>query len=154
MRAELNIGTQWYLKYPLQHVDTIFYFQLSLRENPLVVRFVSEMTYNPASLLELSARIIKMHSVPFSSEDIPITLHNYLRSAHHCVNPNCRGNNPVVEAVPTVAICQNNVINAVCAILILSMYKVDQKCRLAIVGNRSKNKHILAKEIAFCVVAW
>ena len=33
--------------------------ELSLRENPLVMRFVREMAFKPASLLELSARVIK-----------------------------------------------------------------------------------------------
>lgn len=68
-----------------------FIFQLSLRENPLVVRFVSEMSYNPASLLELCARVIKLYNVPFCSEGLPSTLDNYLKTAHHCVNPNCKG---------------------------------------------------------------
>lgn len=70
----------------------MYFFQLSLRENPLVVRFVSEMTYNPASLLELSARIIKSHNIHVTPGEIPPTLINYIGSAHHCVNPNCRGN--------------------------------------------------------------
>lgn len=56
------------------------------------MRFVSEMTYNPASLLEMSARIIKSHNIHFTPGEIPSTLINYMRSAHHCVNPNCKGN--------------------------------------------------------------
>ncbi|KAG5883133.1 hypothetical protein JTB14_030963 [Gonioctena quinquepunctata] len=65
--------------------------ELSLRDNPLVVRFVSEMSYNPASLLELSARSIKSHEVSFGPHDIPRTLLEYMNSAHHCVNPQCKG---------------------------------------------------------------
>lgn len=65
--------------------------QLSLRENPLVVRFVSDMSHNPASLLELSARSIKLYSVPFDLGDIPRSLVDYLSSATHCVNPKCKG---------------------------------------------------------------
>nr|CAH7741256.1 unnamed protein product [Callosobruchus chinensis] len=65
--------------------------ELSLRDNPLVVRFVSEMSYNPASLLELSARTIKLHNLPCKLGDIPETLFHYLNSAHRCVNSNCKG---------------------------------------------------------------
>ncbi|KAJ8922795.1 hypothetical protein NQ315_007830 [Exocentrus adspersus] len=65
--------------------------ELSLRDNPLVVRFVSEMSYNPASLLELSARSIKLHDIQVGPGDIPYTLMNYLKSGHRCVNPHCKG---------------------------------------------------------------
>ncbi|XP_060530667.1 leucine-rich repeat-containing protein 58 [Cylas formicarius] len=65
--------------------------ELSLRENPLVVRFVSDMSYHPASLLELSARAIKLHNVDVKPAEVPYTLYRYLNSAHRCVNPHCKG---------------------------------------------------------------
>ncbi|XP_058803716.1 leucine-rich repeat-containing protein 58 [Phymastichus coffea] len=65
--------------------------ELSLRDNPLVVRFVSDMTHNPPSLLELAARVVKVSEIPYREEDLPRTLLNYLDSAHHCVNPRCAG---------------------------------------------------------------
>ncbi|KAJ1528737.1 hypothetical protein ONE63_007127 [Megalurothrips usitatus] len=65
--------------------------ELSLRDNPLVVRFVSDMTHNPPSLLELAARVVKQHAVPFTAADLPQSIVRYLDSAHHCVNPKCRG---------------------------------------------------------------
>lgn len=67
-------------------------FQLSLRENPLVVRFVSDMTHNPASLLELAARAVKIHNMNPEPGDLPHTLFTYLECAHRCVNPKCKGN--------------------------------------------------------------
>lgn len=65
--------------------------ELSLRDNPLVVRFVSDMTYSPPSLLELAGRTIKTNDVPVTEEELPFNLRDYLASAHHCVNPKCKG---------------------------------------------------------------
>lgn len=65
--------------------------ELSLRDNPLVIRFVSDMTYNPPSLLELSSRALKIHEVDYSVQHLPHNLVQYLESAHHCVNPKCKG---------------------------------------------------------------
>lgn len=65
--------------------------ELSLRENPLVVRFVQDITLNPSSLLELAARTVRTHSVPYGPADIPRRLAEYLQSAHCCVNPKCSG---------------------------------------------------------------
>ncbi|XP_076273766.1 leucine-rich repeat-containing protein 58 [Rhynchophorus ferrugineus] len=65
--------------------------ELSLRDNPLIVRFVSDITHQPASLLELAGRAIKLHNIDVQSGDLPRTLQNYLESAHRCVNPNCKG---------------------------------------------------------------
>ncbi|XP_026280398.1 leucine-rich repeat-containing protein 58 [Frankliniella occidentalis] len=65
--------------------------ELSLRDNPLVVRFVSDMTHNPPSLLELAARVTKQHNVPYTPADLPHSIVRYLSSAHHCVNPKCKG---------------------------------------------------------------
>jgi len=65
--------------------------ELSLRDNPLVCSFVNDMTYNPPSLLEIAARSIKVHRVPYEARDLPYSLREYLNSAHHCVNPKCQG---------------------------------------------------------------
>ncbi|KAI4484434.1 hypothetical protein M0802_013050 [Mischocyttarus mexicanus] len=65
--------------------------ELSLRDNPLVVRFVSDMTHNPPSLLELAARIIKTNDMQYDEELIPKNLVEYLNSGHRCVNPKCKG---------------------------------------------------------------
>jgi Leucine-rich repeat (LRR) protein len=65
--------------------------ELSLRDNPLVVRFVQDLTYDPPSLRELSARTVKLHRLPYSAADLPHELSRYLQSACRCVNPKCRG---------------------------------------------------------------
>lgn len=65
--------------------------ELSLRDNPLVVQFVSDITYQPASLLELSARTLKLYNIEVEPHEIPRTLKVYLESAHRCVNPHCKG---------------------------------------------------------------
>lgn len=65
--------------------------QLSLRENPLVVRFVQEISLHPPSLLELSARVIRAANVPFDSSELPKSMNDYLNTAHCCVNPKCKG---------------------------------------------------------------
>ncbi|KAK9870049.1 hypothetical protein WA026_006144 [Henosepilachna vigintioctopunctata] len=65
--------------------------ELSLRENPLVVQFISEMSNNPPSLLELAARVVKLYDIPVADGDLPRTLHKYLETANHCVNPKCKG---------------------------------------------------------------
>ena len=65
--------------------------ELSLRENPLVMRFVQEMAFQPASLLELSARVIKLYGHPYEHHGIPHNLVEYLNEARSCLNPRCRG---------------------------------------------------------------
>lgn len=65
--------------------------ELSLRNNPLVMRFVQDMTYEPPSLLELAGRTIKIRNLPYSPEDLPGCLVDYLNSANQCVNPKCKG---------------------------------------------------------------
>lgn len=65
--------------------------ELSLRENPLVVRFVRDLTFNPPSLLELSGRTVKTSGITYSAENIPHHLVKYLDSARRCVNPLCSG---------------------------------------------------------------
>ncbi|XP_015187742.1 PREDICTED: leucine-rich repeat-containing protein 58 isoform X2 [Polistes dominula] len=81
--------------------------ELSLRDNPLVVRFVSDMTHNPPSLLELAARVIKMNDMQYDEEHIPKILVEYLNSGHRCVNPKCKGVffNNRVEHVKFVDFC-------------------------------------------------
>ncbi|KAK8752124.1 hypothetical protein OTU49_012100 [Cherax quadricarinatus] len=69
--------------------------ELSLRDNPLVTRFVNscarELMYNPPSLLELAARVIKLKKVEYTSQDLPQTLVTYLSNGQRCVNPKCKG---------------------------------------------------------------
>lgn len=65
--------------------------ELSLRNNPLVNRFVQELVYNPTSLLELAGRCIKVEKVAYTCEDLPRSLMHYLDSAQSCVNPKCKG---------------------------------------------------------------
>ena len=65
--------------------------ELSLRDNPLVIRFVQEMAFQPASLLELSARVISNYGLPFEHSGIPHHLVDYLHQARSCLNPRCRG---------------------------------------------------------------
>ncbi|XP_020279548.1 leucine-rich repeat-containing protein 58 [Pseudomyrmex gracilis] len=81
--------------------------ELSLRDNPLVVRFVSDMTHNPPSLLELAARVVKTSDIRYDDESIPRNLVQYLNSAHHCVNPKCKGVffNNRVEHIKFVDFC-------------------------------------------------
>jgi len=65
--------------------------ELSLRENPLVMRFIRDMEYQPASLLELSARVIKSAKIPVEPKELPRSLQDFLSQSHECVNPHCSG---------------------------------------------------------------
>jgi len=65
--------------------------ELSLRNNPLVVRFVRDLTYNVPTLKELSARTIKLHQIYYSETSMPKYLVEYLNSAKSCLNPKCQG---------------------------------------------------------------
>jgi len=65
--------------------------ELSLRNNPLVVRFVRDLTYNVPTLKELSARTIKLRKVYYDETSIPKYLVEYLNSAKSCLNPKCKG---------------------------------------------------------------
>jgi Leucine-rich repeat (LRR) protein len=65
--------------------------ELSLRNNPLVNRFAKEYSYNVPSLLELSARTIKMKDVHYCQKNLPQQLISYLNSARCCLNPMCAG---------------------------------------------------------------
>jgi hypothetical protein len=64
---------------------------LSLRDNPLVLRFVRDMTYDPPSLLELAARVVKVNKIPYDDQDLAWNLREYLSTARRCVNPKCAG---------------------------------------------------------------
>ena len=65
--------------------------ELSLRNNPFVVKFVEELTYAAPSLLELSGRAVKLNHITYSTDNIPASLVTYLDSAQSCVNPRCNG---------------------------------------------------------------
>jgi len=68
--------------------------ELSLRGNPLVVRFVKEMTYDPPSLLELAGRTVKSRNIPYDPCELPSNLLHYLDLASKCPNPKCAGEMP------------------------------------------------------------
>jgi hypothetical protein len=63
-----------------------------LRDNPLVVRFVQDMTLHPPTLLELAGRAVKIAGFQLEMGDLPKSLMDYLSCANCCVNPNCEGN--------------------------------------------------------------
>lgn len=67
--------------------------ELSLRDNPLVNRFVSDLNFSAPSLLELAGRVVKIHSqrIEYSEETVPRSLVKYLDTAKQCVNPRCAG---------------------------------------------------------------
>lgn len=65
--------------------------ELSLRGNPLVLRFVRDWVDSVPSLLELSARCVMKHHVPYDPARLPGGLPEYLCSAQHCDNPRCNG---------------------------------------------------------------
>lgn len=72
-------------------IVTLNLIELSLRNNPLVVKFVQDLTYEVPSLLEFSARVIKIDKVKYSENDLPKNLLHYLDSCRRCVNPECKG---------------------------------------------------------------
>lgn len=72
-------------------IVSISLVELSLRNNPLVVNFVANMTFDVPSLLELSGRTIKLNHIQPPANSIPKTLQQYLSSASKCVNPRCKG---------------------------------------------------------------
>ncbi|XP_018583940.2 leucine-rich repeat-containing protein 58-like isoform X1 [Scleropages formosus] len=76
---------------PREILSLVHLQELSLRGNPLVVRFVRDMTYDPPSLLELAGRSIKSRNLPYSPQDVPSHLVNYLDMASKCPNPKCAG---------------------------------------------------------------
>lgn len=76
---------------PRELLSLVHLQELSLRGNPLVVRFIKDITNDPPSLLELAGRTIKSHNVPFLVSDLPANLCRYLNSASKCPNPRCAG---------------------------------------------------------------
>lgn len=76
---------------PREILSLVHLQELSLRGNPLVVRFVKEMTYDPPSLLELAGRTIKSRNIPYYPCDLPANLLRYLDLASKCPNPKCAG---------------------------------------------------------------
>lgn len=65
--------------------------QLSLRNNPLVSRFVKEFEFDCPSLLELAGRVVKVNKIPYSRDDLPQSVREYLEAGRRCVNPKCKG---------------------------------------------------------------
>ncbi|XP_025921269.1 leucine-rich repeat-containing protein 58 [Apteryx rowi] len=76
---------------PREILNLVHLEELSLRGNPLVVRFVRDLTYNPPSLQELAGRTIKTRNVPYAPSDLPENLVRYLSLASNCPNPKCGG---------------------------------------------------------------
>lgn len=100
LRNLVEVSKQLILKYwYLIHLFVFFVNKLSLRENPLVVRFVQDISLNPSSLLELAARTVRSTQMPYGPADIPRTLSDYLKTAHCCVNPKCSGNNLIYISI-------------------------------------------------------
>lgn len=81
--------------------------ELSLRDNPLVLRFIREWPNTPPSLLELSARAVRTHGLPYSTKAIPDHLVTLLNSAQCCDNAQCKGVyfNSKVQNVKFVDFC-------------------------------------------------
>eukprot|EP00092_Neocalanus_flemingeri_P032896 GFUD01035778.1.p1 GENE.GFUD01035778.1~~GFUD01035778.1.p1 ORF type:complete len:398 (-),score=89.49 GFUD01035778.1:248-1390(-) len=77
------------LPHGLIHIRSLS--ELSLRDNPLVMRFIRDMEYQPASLLEMAARSIKAEQIPYNKDDLPRSLQKFLSMSHECVNPSCNG---------------------------------------------------------------
>lgn len=76
---------------PREILNLVHLEELSLRGNPLVVRFVRDLTYNPPSLQELAGRTVKTRNVPYAPSDLPDSLVRYLSLASNCPNPKCGG---------------------------------------------------------------
>lgn len=63
--------------------------ELSLRGNPLISRFVRDLTYSPSSLLELAGRQVVASNLDRSN--LPRQLKQRLTTAKCCPNPACSG---------------------------------------------------------------
>ena len=76
-----------------QEIVNVDLRELSLRDNPLVNRFVSDLNFSAPSLRELAARVVKINDgrIEYSEETLPRTLVRYLQTAKQCVNPRCAG---------------------------------------------------------------
>jgi len=62
---------------------------LSLRGNPLISRFVRDLTYSPSSLVELAGRVVVQSKL--DSSQLPAQLKQRIGSAKCCPNPACAG---------------------------------------------------------------
>ena len=51
------------------------------------MKFVEDLVYDPPSLLELAGRVVKIRNIPYTPEDIPTNLVQYLNSAHKMCQP-------------------------------------------------------------------
>jgi hypothetical protein len=60
-----------------------------LRGNPLISRFVRDLTYSPSSLVELAGRQVVQSRLDPSC--LPIQLYKRIGSAKCCPNPACSG---------------------------------------------------------------
>ncbi|KAM5127126.1 leucine-rich repeat-containing protein 58-like [Mantella aurantiaca] len=76
---------------PREILSLVHLQELSLRGNPLVVRFVRDLIYTPPTLLELAARSIKSRGLPYTPWELPENLVRYLDLASKCPNPKCGG---------------------------------------------------------------
>lgn len=129
---------------PTQIIKLKCLSELSLRDNPLVVRFVRDMTLEPPTLLELAGRTIKLYDIPIQHGDIPYTLINYLKAAQCCVNPKCKGVffDNRVEHIKFVDFCGKYRIP-------LLQYLCSSKCITGSWENRevdsNSNKHLMRK---------
>ncbi|XP_039269317.2 uncharacterized protein LOC120344261 [Styela clava] len=74
---------------PREILQLVNLVELSLRGNPMVMRFVQELSCDPPSLVELASRTIKAFKLDYI--DLPKTLVNHLNSAKKCPNPQCSG---------------------------------------------------------------
>jgi len=63
--------------------------ELSLRGNPLISRFVRDLTYSPSSLVELAGRQVVASGLDHSR--LPLQLKQRLSTAKCCPNPTCSG---------------------------------------------------------------
>ncbi|GIY83135.1 hypothetical protein CEXT_172311 [Caerostris extrusa] len=90
MVTPLNLTETVFQGFAIKFDTAVIFLDLSLRDNPLVVRFVQEMTYDPTSLQEMTARTIKLFRIPFANHELPKSLHGYLSSASRCVNQNAK----------------------------------------------------------------
>ena len=62
---------------------------INFRGNPLISRFVRDLTYSPSSLVELAGRQVVSSGLPISN--LPSQLKTRLSSAKCCPNPDCSG---------------------------------------------------------------
>lgn len=73
---------------------------------------VAELSMTPTSLKEISARVVKTYSIPYTIEDLPKTVIDYMSSANCCVNPECKGEKLNEKSfhqwnIPEVVVCIN-----------------------------------------------